>query len=276
MSRDSRSDVPSARRTRVSRRLCRSEARRRLSDARAQSNVVGVALLLGIVVVSLGSLTAGIGTVVEENAATADANRVAADFDAALEPVEATGVHREQVSFTEGEVRTVERNLRVLNDSGVVRTVGVDALVFSAGDRRVTFLAGAVVRGTETGGQMRTPPPITASRSGGDDGEDDEGVLVVGAPKLNGSASVSATGGGSFRLRTNVTHERERLGNDTFRVAIETANPDAWRRQFESMNATVTTERFDGDDERSVVARFPGERVGYVVVHDMRLGVAHG
>ncbi|USZ69222.1 hypothetical protein NGM10_05640 [Halorussus salilacus] len=238
---------------------------------RAQSNVVGVALLLGVVVVSLGALTAGVGTVVEENAATADATRVAADLDAALDPVEATGVHRGRVSFSEGQLRTVERDLRVLNDSGVVRTVPVDALVFTGGDRRVAFLAGAVVRGPEGNARVRTPPPITSSRSGGP-----EGVLVVGAPELNGSASVSATGGGSALVRTEVTHHRERLGNETFRVAVETSTPGAWERHFRDENATVTTRDFDGDGVDSVVAEFPGERVAYLVVHDMRLEVRNG
>jgi len=240
--------------------------------ARAQSSVVGVAVLLGVVVVSLGTLTAGVGTVVEENAATADATRVASDLDTALAPVEATGVRRGRVSFTEGRLETVERDLRVLNESGDVRTVGVDALVFTAGDRRVTALAGAIVRGTEGNARLRTPPPITASRGG----EDGAGVLAVGAPTLNGSASVAATGGGSALLRTDVSHNRTALGTGTYRVAIETATPAAWERYFRERNATVTTRRFAGDDEPSVVARFPGERVAYLVVHDMRLEVRHG
>ncbi|WP_135805743.1 DUF7289 family protein [Halorussus marinus] len=244
-------------------------SRRPNSRVRAQSSVVGVAVLLGVVVVSLGTLTASVGTVVEENAATADATRVATDLDAALAPVEATGVRRGRVSFTEGRLETVDRNLRVLNESGVVRTVGVDALVFTAGDRRVAALAGAVVRGTGANARLRTPPPVTASR--GDRGP--EGVLVVGAPALNGSGSIAATGGGSALLRTDVSHARTDLGTGSYRVAIETATPAAWTRHFRERNATVTTRRFAGDDEPSVVARFPGERVAYLVVHDMRLEV---
>jgi hypothetical protein len=246
---------------------------------RGQSNVVGVAILLGVVVLALGSLTAGIGAVVDGNAAAADASRVAADLDRALEPVEATGVHRGRVSFTDGQLRTVERELRVLNDSGVVRTVQVDALVFTAGERRVAFLAGGVVRGTPGNAWMRTQPPITASREGdggASENGDEPGVLVVGAPELNGSVAVSATGGGSVVLRTTVSHHRTALGNDTYGVAVETATPDAWRRYFERQNATVTLRDFDGDGVPSVVARYPGERVGYLVVHDLRLEVQNG
>jgi hypothetical protein len=256
----------------------------RAASDRAQSNVVGVAILLGVVVLALGSLTAGIGTVVEQNAAFADSARVAADLDSALEPVAASGVHRGRVSFMDGELQTVERELRVLNESGVLRTVRADALVFTAGDRRVAFLAGAVVRGPPDNARVRTPPPITASRGAGGEGgggdadggdETEPGVLIVGAPRLNGSVAFSATGGGSVVLRTNVSHERSALGNDTYRVAVETATPDAWRRQFERQNATVTTRDLDGDGVPSVVAEYPGERIAYLVVHDLRLEVRH-
>ena len=238
---------------------------------RAQANVVGVALLLGVVVVALGSLTASVGTVVEHNAAAADATRVATDFDRALSPVEATGLHRGRVSFTDGSLRTVERELRVLNSSGVVGTVGVDALVFETDDRRVAFTAGAVVRGRPGNAWFHSPPPITASRGGGA-----EGVLVVGAAKLGGTVSYAASGGASVALRTNVTHRRTALGNDTYRVAVETATPGAWRRRFAERNATVSTRDFDVDGVDSVVARYPGRRVAYLVVHEMRLEVADG
>ncbi|RBI63617.1 hypothetical protein DMJ13_03530 [halophilic archaeon] len=235
--------------------------------SRGQSNVVGVALLLGVTVVALGTLTASIGMVVDGNAAAADANRVAADFDDALAPVAATGVHRGRVSFTEGRLETVERDLRVLDEGGVVHHVRVDALVFSTDDRRVAFLAGAVVRGTSDGGVMVARPPVTSSRE----------MLVVGAPKLGTSnVSVAATTGSSAVLRTNVTHERVKLGDGTYRVAVETSTPDAWRRHFERRNATVSTWDFDDDGVESVVAAYSGERVAYLVVHDMRLEVTRG
>ncbi|MFC4449101.1 DUF7289 family protein [Halorussus aquaticus] len=267
MSRDCRTDAD-GRQTRQSRLGC---------PDRAQSNVVGIAILLGVVVLALASLTAGIGAVVEQNAAAADSVRVAADFDSALDPVATTGVHRGRVSFTDGELRTVERELRLVNESGVVGSpVETDALVFTAGQRRVAYLAGAVVRGPPGNAKVRTAPPITASRSGGADGEDDHGVLVVGAPRLNGSVSVSATGGGSVVLRTTVTHDRTALANGTYRVAVETATPDALGRYFERQNASVTTRDFDDDGVASVVAAYPGERVAYLVVHDMRLEVRHG
>lgn len=239
-----------------------------MSPARAQSNVVGVALLLGVTVMALAALTASVGTVIEGSAASADAQRVATDLDAALEPVEATGDNRGRVSFTEGELEVVDRELRVLDASGVVRTLSVDALEFAAGSQRVVYLAGAVIRETGSGAEMSAAPPLTASRGSG-------GVLVVGAPVLNASTTaIAATGSTTAVLSTDVSHERTELGNGTYRVAVETRTPGAWTRFFEDRGATVTGRRdFDGDGVRSVVAKFTGERVGYLVEHDLRLEV---
>lgn len=240
--------------------------------SRGQSNVVGVAILLGVTVVALGTLTASVGVVVERNAANADAARVAADFEEALAPVETTGRNYGRVSFTGGTLQTVEREMRILNDSGVVRTVQVDGLTFRAGSNRVTFLTGAIAAGTDDRMALHRPPPITASREA-------DGVLVVGAAVLNASdVAISGSGGGSVLLRTTVTHERIPLGEDAFGVAIETETPDVWKTYFERQNATIeaTDRDFDGDGVGSVVARFPGNRTGYLVVHDVRLEVDRG
>ncbi len=230
---------------------------------RAQSHVVGVAILLSMTLLAVAGITAGLGAVVDDRAASADADRVAADFDAALRPVERTGVHRGTVRFGDGDLRTVDRELRVLNGSGVVRTVAVDGLVYEVDDRRVAFQAGAIVRGTGGAAQLDRRPPIVAAPDGGD--------LVVGAPRLGGS--VTASGHTERTLVTNVSHERVALGEGQYRVAVETTTPAAWVAAFEAANATVTaTDRdFDGDGVGSVVARFPGRRSAYLVVHRLRL-----
>lgn len=233
---------------------------------RAQSNVIGVALLLGVVMLSLASLTASVGMVVQSNAATADAARVASDMNRALDPVGATGIHRGHISFSEGKLTTANRELRVIDDAGNARIVRVQALVFSNGDRRVTYLAGAVVQGTLDSGRMYTQPPITSSQRGG--------VLVVGAPKLNASnGTLASTGGESALVCTNVSHDRTTLGNGSYRIAVETKTPDAWRRYFERRNATTRLRDFDNDSIPSVVARYPGKRLAYLVIHDMRMEV---
>ena len=235
---------------------------------RAQSHVVGVALLLGIAVVSMAGITASVGALVQENAAGADAARVAEQFDAALAPVEATGVRRGRVAFARGTLRSEARDLRVLGRDGVDREVAVDALVFEAGDRRVTCLAGAILREDGEGARLIERPPFTASRERG-------GVLIVGAPRIGTPAAVSGREV-SLTLRTNVTHERIDLGDGEYRLAIETRTPAAWERYFAEHGRETTRREFDGDGVGSVVATYEGTRTAYLVVHDLRVEVESG
>lgn len=231
---------------------------------RGQSHVVGVALLLAITTISLGVLTAGVGTVVQSNAAAADANRVADTF-VGLQPSKATGIERHHLAFGEGSLQVVERTVRVLDSDGVVASHRADALVFESGDRRVTFLAGAVIRGGPDAARLTDRPPLSTADS----------LLVVGLPVLNASGSTTVTGSGATRLtlETNTSHNRQSLGEGEYRVAVETATPAAWEAYFAALGADTTRREFDGDGVQSVVATFSGERTAYLVVHDTRLEV---
>lgn len=240
-----------------------------MTGERAQSHVIGVALLMGVTVVALAGLTASIGAVVESNAATADATRVADELDAALDPVETTGRNSGRVHFTAGTLQTVEREVRVLNASGVRTTVDTGGLVFEAGDHRVAYVADAIVRRTGGNAWLHSPPPVTAERGGS--------VVVLSVARLNAS-DVSAGGNGetAVTLRSSVSHRRTQLGEGVHGIAIETATPEPLARWFRDRNATTGRRDFDGDGVESVVARFPGNRTGYLVVHDVRLEVGYG
>ena len=229
-------------------------------DRRAQSHVVGVAILLGIAAVSMAGLTATVGTVVESNTAGVDADRVAADLDAALSPVEVTGRHRGTVSFTDGRLRSVERTVRVSNGSGEVRAVEVGGLVWTGGDHRVAFVAGAVVRGPPGNAVLDAEPSLASSA----------GTTVLGVAVL-GEERVSFAGGGRVPLSTRVTHDRTAYADGNWRVAVETSTPRPWREFFERRGAVTSTRDLDGDDVDSVVAEFPGDREFHLVVHRMRL-----
>ena len=231
---------------------------------RAQSHVVGVALLLAITTISMGALTAGVGTIVESNAAAADADRVA-DSLAAIDPSESTGVERHEVAFGRGSLTVEQRTVRVLDGDGVVSSHSADALVFEAGDRRVTFLAGAVVRGRGNASVLGETPPIATG----------DGLLLIGLPVLNASGTASVAGKSvTAALRTDTSHDRRSLGEGEYRIAVETETPGAWEEYFAESNASVSRRTFAGDEHGRVVAAFPGERTGYLVVHDTELEVA--
>jgi len=236
---------------------------------RAQSHIVGVALMLGVAVLALGALTAGVGTLIGSQTADADAQRVADGFDRAVQGAERTGVHSHQLHFAEGQLRTVERTMRILENGSVVATVRVDALVYDHGEGRVVSLAGAVVRDSGASAALADPPSISHSER--------NGVLIVGAPALSaGRLSVSGGGGVTTTIQTNVSHDRRELGTGNFAVAIETASPDPFRRFFTEQGATVGSRQFPGDETESVVADYPGLREGYLVVHNLRLEVTNG
>jgi hypothetical protein len=236
---------------------------------RAQSHVVGITLMLGLTVVALGGLTAATGTLLEEQAASADATRIADEMDAALRPVETTGQRTGRLHFAGGHLQTVERDLRVLRNGSVVERRPVGALVFEAEDRRVAFVAGSIVRGRPGAAWRESDPPIASSEH--------TGVLVVGAPTLGTDhLAVGGEGGVSVALETTVSHARRTLGRGNYALAVETRTPRPFERFFEAQGATVTRTDFDGDDVPSVVAAYPGQRQGYLVVHDLALEVGHG
>lgn len=259
-------------RNRGERGQSRGERARSHRGQRAQSHVVGVALLLGVTVVAMAAVTAGVGSTVDSGVARADADR-AADAFAALDAVSRTGPGTERVEFADGELRSVERDVRVLDADGVVRHVRADALVFESGDRRVTYLAGSVVRGQPGSAWFVEDPPIAV----GDD------TLLVGVPKLGApgspdarsrsARSVAVGGRGRVALDVDVSHDRESLPADAYRLAVETTTPGPWERFFESLGATVESRDLDGDGTPSVVASFPGSRRLHLVVHALDLEV---
>jgi len=236
---------------------------------RAQSHVVGVALMLGLAVIALGSLTVGIGMLVDTQVSNADANRVADDLETALQGVERTGRHSHPVRFTDGRLVTGDRTLRILDSGDVVERHDIGSVSFEGGDERVTFVAGAVVRGTGENAWLTAEPAITSSRR--------SSVLIVGVPVVGeGHTTVAGRGGIRTTLRTNVEHTASELGVGEYAVAIETATPGAFERYFERVGAETDRRTFGDDQFVSVVARFPGEREGYLVRHELNLEIQHG
>lgn len=235
---------------------------------RGQSHVVGFALMLGLGVVALGVLTVGIGAILDAGSSNADATRVAGDMDDVMGVTERTGVHSHRFSFADGRLGTADRTVRVLEDGTVEHELDAGALVFESGERRVVGIAGAVVHGTTSSAWLEDGPPITSSEA--------NEVVVVGVPVLEADVSVGGQGGVTTTVQTNVTHERTELGRGTFAVAIETETPEAFERYFEEQGADVDRTQFDGDAHESVVAEYPGERVGYLVVHDVDMEVNSG
>ncbi|SNR53256.1 DUF7289 family protein [Halorubrum vacuolatum] len=226
---------------------------------RAQSNVIGVALLVGLTMVSLGALTATVGTVVDSNAAVGDVDRVASDLDRAIDPVESIGTGTGRVTYTEGTLRTEMRTVRVFRDDDLVVSRETEAIVYERGAYRVTAVGGAVIRDHAGSHSIARGPPVSASSE----------VVTIGVVALTATdVAIDGSGPTTRTLVSEVSHERIVDGESgEWTVAVETPEPDPWVRSFENVGATVYTGEFDDDEHQSVVATFEGDRRGHVVVH---------
>ncbi|MES3518489.1 MAG: type IV pilin [Natronomonas sp.] len=228
-------------------------------NRRAQSHVIGVAVLLGITIAAIASLTASAGLLIDSHAAEADSNRVATGLESALHPTSSSS--SETVHFVDGSLSPVERHTEIRVDGETTHRIRTDGLVYTGqSNRRVVFEAGGLVRTHSGGGTLQTGPTLTRGTS----------VFVIGITRLGTDVSgVGGSGGTSVSVRTNTTHERHSLeAGDRFTVAIETATPAAWERYFEKRGATTTREP---GDPPMVAATFDGDRDGYLVVHDLSL-----
>lgn len=241
----------------------------RRCNLRAQSHVVGVVLLLGITAVALGGLTSVVGDIVDGQSAAADEARVASTLSEKLRPTEQTGPNRVRIRFSEGRLRTVDRQLRILNDTGIVREMDISGLVYSSGTNRVSFVSGGVVRGNAGNAWLVRGPPVTVTR--------DNKTLVVGAAFIEDrGGAVGGTGGVTAELRTNITHKHQRLASDEYRIAIETRTPAPLERQFQSISAATTITDIDSDGAPSDIASVNGTQELHLVEHRMGLEINNG
>jgi len=236
---------------------------------RAQSHVVGIVLLLGITTIALGGLTTVVGSVVDGQTERADGARVATTLAEELRPIEGSGPDELLLRFSEGRLRTVDRQLRVRSGGTTEREVEIDGFVYTSGSSRVGFVGGAVVRGQPGNAWLVRSPPVTVTR--------DNSTLVVGAVRLNESGTVlDGTGGVTATVRSNVTHNHESLSREDYRITIETATPEPLARELEARGASTTVTDIDGDGVPSVVMDVNGQQRLELVVHDMRTEVNSG
>ncbi|ERH13040.1 MAG: hypothetical protein J07HB67_02073 [halophilic archaeon J07HB67] len=155
-----------------------------------------------------------------------------------------------------------------MNDSGTVRRVAVDALVYRTDDTRVATVAGAVVRGRP--GVATVVRRHSVRRT--------PGSLVVGVAALGNGSRHTTTGVGGhgparsqIRLRSNVSHRATRYPTGGWQVAVETATPDAVAASLDTVG-NVSRRDFDDDGVPSVVVGVTDRRVVFVV-HSLRLEV---
>ncbi|AFK18322.1 hypothetical protein E6P09_06025 [Haloferax mediterranei ATCC 33500] len=233
---------------------------------RAQSNVVGVALLLGIGVVAIGLLTASVGTLVDAQVATADADAAVEGFTDLRDGVFAGANGSHPVRVTDGDLSRVNRTVRILSESGTNRTYDADGYAAELGGHRVAFVGGAVARGTGESATLATPVPLSLAG--------DAAFLALPVLTTNSTDGGGLGSGATLRTRTNRTVVD--LPTDTYTVAIETAVPSAWERAFERRGFTPTRTDYDDDGVESVVVAVPDDRTLTLARYDLTVVVDRG
>ncbi|MFC7204504.1 hypothetical protein ACFQJC_13335 [Haloferax namakaokahaiae] len=236
------------------------------SRTRAQSNVVGVALLLGIGVVAIGLLTASVGGLVDAQLGAADASATADGFASIRDSVLAGSNTTHAVRVTDGDVSRVDRTVRILPEDGANRTYSADGYVVERGSHSVRFVCGAVVRGSRNNSYLVTPTPISLT---------DDAVFLT-LPVVEPNATDGFALGSASGVRVETEREVTDLPSDAYRVAIESERPSAWERTFEEQGFEVSRIDFDGDGVPSVVATLPADRTLTLARYDYALEVARG
>lgn len=252
---------------------------------RGQSHVVGVALLLGITVVALAGLTAGIGSLVDHNAASADAERVADALDDAHAPTETTGTTRTELPLGGGAIDTESRTVRLFgvdtandppplgsldpehNATDELVEVETDAIIYENEHRTVTSEAGAILLGGQDSTRLYRAPPIHADNSSSEPLLIGLSVVDADVPRLS-----SSDRGTRLSVTTTVGHERQPLTESEYRLAIETTHPGAWERHFEDL----PTRAVQQEETTVVVVGIPGDRPAYLVTHRSTVEVRVG
>jgi flagellin-like protein len=235
---------------------------------RAQSSIIGVAVLVAVTALSVGALTVAAGTFVEDGVAAADAQRVANDLDNVGEH----GTHTTRVEFSRGTLRVEQRTVRVLRDEATVLRLDAGALVYENRGRRVATLGGVVVDGQRNRSTLSGPLPVVVA--------DDRVLVDVVALNASGATAVGGSTGAAATVRTNATHEYRTLRAGRYAVAIETSTPGAWERAVSEENPAgalgVERRDFDDDGVPSVVVSISGEATVDLAIHDLRAVVTRG
>jgi hypothetical protein len=229
---------------------------------RGQSAIIGVALLLGLTIVSVGVLTAGTGILVDEAAKGADAKRVADRMATAYNPSTLEGSATLSLALTGGQVSTAERRITVRRFGDVVAAFDTNVLQFEEGNHQVTVIGQAIVRGQAGRARfVRTPRLVTLFGSDGDR------TLSISIVALAGRIDQTVTNQEPLRLHLNGSHDRRNPGAGRYTISIETATPGIWQDYLTDIARSVRIVGDDSSGTKLVVAELGRVSRARLIVH---------
>jgi len=225
---------------------------------RAQSEVIGTVLLLGLTILVVGSTVALGSVALADSQQTADLQRVEGAMTQ-LDSKASLVAHGE--SPTQVARMDIGRtaDFRVDEDAGWMRievqtdgeggtytnqtTLG--AVVYESGDETVAYQGGGVWRSNADGSQMVSPPEFHYRGSGGTETLTLPLVTVEdGGGPLQDSVRLSKTGRGSDRLFPSENVSNPLVGGNVT-ITVESEYAEAWGRFFESRTSATVTDLGD-------------------------------
>ena len=239
-------------------------------DERAQSEVIGTVLLLGLTILVVGSTVALGSVALADSQETADLQRVEGAMTQ-LDSKASLVAHGE--SPTQMVRMDVGRtaNFRVDEDAGWMRievesgesennmneTIPLGAVVYERGGETVAYQGGGVWRSSGDSVRMVSPPEFHYRGSGGTETLTLPLVTIEdsGGP-LQDSVRVTKTERGPDRLFPSGNNSNPLVGGNVT-ITVQSEYAEAWGRFFESRTSATVIERSD----RQVTVRLRTETV---------------
>lgn len=236
------------------------------AQTRGQSAIIGVALLLGLTIVSVGVLTAGSGILVDEAAQGADAQRVADRLVTAYNPTTLEGTTTLSLAPTGGQFTTAERRITLRRFGEVVATFETKALRFDRGGHHVIVLGQAIIRGQADRARfVREPGLVTVF------GAEGERTLSVSVIALTGQVDQTMTQQQRLRLPLRGSHERRDPGAGGYTISIESATPELWEEYLADIALSVRIVGDDGSETKLVIAELGRVSRARLIIHQVEI-----
>lgn len=201
--------------------------------SRAVSDLVGFAVVFGIVVLSISLVyTFGLGalTEVQDDEAFDNAERafdIIADNMADIHRNGAPGRSTE-VDFGGGDLALTGQTTLIVNDSQRrLNRVQITPIRYRSGDRALFYAAGAVVRTDRDRARIVKEPPFRFSES----------RTVISAVKTKSAGDTDSISGGAARIRSrdegSFVVGVNTSGDVTFNISVTSPRFRTWQRYFE-------------------------------------------
>lgn len=220
-----------------------------------QSNVVGIILLLGITVISISMLTAGIGAVIEE----ASSSVRTLDTEASVVDLRDDIYYGQQGHYSltsNNRYLAIETfNISIVSGSTEVLSDSRSVIIHRQNKIEISVTASSVIRTSPTASQFIARPSWFTSN-------DD---IIIQFTKLSDSVPASDKILSSDTINFRKESEKVRLDADTYTLHFETSAPMLWKSYFREYDLTATA----GADN-SVTVEFPRAPI-YIIIHTINV-----